>query len=432
MSHHRRLTLDQSLADDDEGGCGDTLDSYEHNARAALVERREHGVAINEDGVRLSGEILEGCVDRRDLDVLDDNIGRGACSQVQLARSRVDSRMYALKIFNIFDGPKRHQLFQEIRSLWNVSCPALIGFHGAYLDPSGKVCCILEYMDVGTLEDVIYRLGEEGPLPEDVLAAVAYHMLWGLAFLQHDKQLHRDVKPANVLLNRKGEAKLSDFGIARDVEEEDMARSTTGTYKYMSPERLNAKQYTYNSDVWSVGCVLLEGALKAYPFGKVTNPIELVQFFQETDVVELIRSCSLSEEFVEFLRLCLTMDPEQRCDAEELLDSPLFELYSISDYDSASEILRGWIEECIPERVLDLDYDEGHMLKTLGSSYNTYDDETSGRALCLQTFESFRGSVDDIAADMKNLDMGDKQQPAKGVYRADSFEHLPPAASKRY
>uniref|UniRef100_A0A7S1UEJ8 mitogen-activated protein kinase kinase n=1 Tax=Phaeomonas parva TaxID=124430 RepID=A0A7S1UEJ8_9STRA len=419
--HRHRLTLDDLDEEALAAGPGleDTLDSFDNT----LCERdaNGNGVAIDSGGVRLqaSGEEIDDAVHRDELQILDDNIGRGACSQVQLAKSRTDGRLYALKIFNIFDGPKRRQLWTEVKSLWNVHCPALIGFYGAFLD-GGRVCCVLEYMDCGTLEDVIYKVPGDLPIPENMLASLAYQMLWGLAFLQHDNQLHRDVKPGNVLVNRRGEAKLGDFGIARRLEENGLANTVTGTFKYMSPERLNGETYTYNSDVWSVGVLLLEAARKRYPFGDCHNQIELVQGLQESDTEDVIRSCDLSAAFGDFLRGCMVMDKRERLDAEQLLDSPVFAEYGIHDYDSAAKVLAAWVRDCVPERKLEYsdDYDsDAKMLNTLGSSMGTMDEEATER--CLETYNSFRASdeeVGNLSLDMADMDLKEAKREYDSTY----------------
>jgi len=109
-------------------------------------------------------------------------------------------------------------------------------------------------------------------VPEYAIAAVAYQMLWGLGYLHHEGVLHRDVKPANVLVNSVGRVKLADFGIVSqrhplpsdEGDDNDasvtslMNHTVVGTTRYMSPERLRGTPYGKPADVWSVGLVLLE------------------------------------------------------------------------------------------------------------------------------------------------------------------------------
>jgi serine/threonine protein kinase len=70
---------------------------------------------------------------------------------------------------------------------------------------TGSITIALEYMDGGSLANV---LNQVGPIPEKVLASIAYQILWGLAYLKHEKRVHRDMKPSNLLINSQGEVKV--------------------------------------------------------------------------------------------------------------------------------------------------------------------------------------------------------------------------------
>ncbi|KAH8099218.1 MAP kinase kinase [Aureococcus anophagefferens] len=254
------------------------------------------GVSISRTrGLTVDGASLpeggRGSLRREDIE-LEGVLGSGACSVVRLARDRRDrDRRYAVKIFNVFEEAKRHQLVKEVRMLFELDCCALVSFHGAYLDDGGKVGVVLDFMDAGALEDVLRRRAAALPpgaapgVPELVCASICYQTFWGLAYLHYEQRLHRDIKPGNILCNillsSNGEAKLSDFGIARDVDDEDAIASTMiGTFRYMSPERLRGDDYSFESDVWSLGMVLLEAARGAPVFPPNCTPVDLTQAFK--------------------------------------------------------------------------------------------------------------------------------------------------------
>ena len=69
-------------------------------------------------------------------------------------------------------------------------------------------------MDGGSLENVIRQVGA---IPESILANITYQILYGLSYLKSRKRVHRDIKPSNILLNSRGEVKLTDFGIATEL-----------------------------------------------------------------------------------------------------------------------------------------------------------------------------------------------------------------------
>lgn len=110
----------------------------------------------------------------------------------------------ALKVINLFDRSKREQLIREIVTLYDAQCPNLITFYGAFYR-DGSITIALEYMDGGSLANVINQVG---PIPECTLASITFQILWGLAYLKHEKRVHRDVKPSNLLINSRGEVKV--------------------------------------------------------------------------------------------------------------------------------------------------------------------------------------------------------------------------------
>jgi mitogen-activated protein kinase kinase 3 len=138
---------------------------------------------------------------------MGDIIGRGSSSIVLHAVHAPTSTPLALKIINLFDKSKRDQLIREIATLYDAQCPNLITFYGAFYR-DGAITIALEYMDGGSLANV---LDQVGPIPEQVLAGMAYQILWGLAYLKHEKRVHRDVKPSNLLINSSGEVKVGKF-----------------------------------------------------------------------------------------------------------------------------------------------------------------------------------------------------------------------------
>lgn len=148
----------------------------------------------------------------------------------------------------------------------------VVAFHDAYTDMErGRVCMVMEYMDGGTLQDFVTR---REVLSEPALAAVARSVLRGLAEMHAQHQIHRDIKPSNILLNRQGRVKISDFGVVREFNQTtSVAQTFTGTLTYMSPERIMESDYSYPSDVWSLGMVSCVIYLGLSPFGKAISKI---------------------------------------------------------------------------------------------------------------------------------------------------------------
>src|SRR5579863_8705234 len=196
-----------------------------------------------------TGELLDG---RYRLGAL---LGRGGMSDVFRAVDEVNSTDVAIKIVRSPDREYAQRLAQEARALRRFSHPGLVqlfetGVNGdmAYL--------VMEFVDGPSLDQVL----RQGPLTMTETAAIGSSLADALAYAHAQGVVHRDVKPANILIGADGLARLTDFGIARLVDASTLTLTGTmlGTATYMAPEQLENHAVGPSADVWSLGIVLLE------------------------------------------------------------------------------------------------------------------------------------------------------------------------------
>ncbi|KAG6957211.1 hypothetical protein JG687_00010129 [Phytophthora cactorum] len=111
--------------------------------------------------------------------------------------------------------------------------PYIVSFYDAFVDrPKNSICMVMEYM----------------------------------THIHNKRMVHRDIKPHNLLTNRQGEVKISDFGLARTLNDNSTSTKTfVGTLLYMAPERIGGGDYSYPADIWSFGLALISVALGRYP-----------------------------------------------------------------------------------------------------------------------------------------------------------------------
>lgn len=249
-------------------------------------------------------------------------LGSGAFATVYLYLHRKTNKYFAVKKINYKNDEKlKNSIETEIKSLYGCSCQNIIRCLASFYD-DGLINIVLDFMDKGTLSDVLKKAGS---IPEKVLSAMSYQMIKGLMHLHQKRIVHRDIKPLNILANSKGLIKISDFGVSGEILDTIIGRDTPiGTYKYMSPERIFNKNYTFVSDVWSIGMSILECALGVYPYNyNNENKIADIWMFQKI-VLEppTIPEDNFSSEFVNFIKKCLNKDPEKRATVEELINHP--------------------------------------------------------------------------------------------------------------
>eukprot|EP00903_Cladosiphon_okamuranus_P008627 g8273.t1 len=245
-------------------------------------------------------------------------IGRGCSSFVLRARHVRTNKPLALKVINMFDKGKRHQLINEIKALYNACHSNVIHFLGAFYR-EGAVTIVTEYMDGGSLLNVLQQVGA---IPERALSSMAYQVLLALVYLKQEKRVHRDIKPSNLLINSQGVVKVTDFGVSAGLQGSfAMCGTFVGTFKYMSPERMKNDRYSYSSDIWSLGLVIMECATKEYPYRDEATAIDLVQTIVDAPA-PVLDPYRFSGDLCRFVADCLKKRPDQRIPAQALLGSP--------------------------------------------------------------------------------------------------------------
>lgn len=111
----------------------------------------------------------------------------------------------------------------------------------------------------------------------------------------------------------------------------------------MSPERIRNLPYSYASDIWSLGLVLMECATGRYPFHEQANCIEVAQTILDADIPELSHH-TYSKNFRDVVAHCLHKDPDRRLPAEILLSSPWLQQYGAVSLEAATENVYRWIQ----------------------------------------------------------------------------------------
>ncbi|CAD8126564.1 unnamed protein product [Paramecium sonneborni] len=273
-----------------------------------------------------------------------DDLGQGSSGRVIKALHRPTNMLVALKTIQIVNDEKfTKQVNLELETLVSCDHQNIIRCYGAFLE-GASVAIALEFMNLGTLQDVIKK---QGKIPEGMLGLIAYQLLKGLDYLHRTKKIiHRDIKPSNLLINSQGEVKISDFGVSGQLLNTQDQRSTwVGTVTYMSPERFLCEPYSSNTDVWSLGLSLLECAWGVFPYPHPGSN-ELTHQLGFWEIKEYIVSrpappspSDFSQVGADFIAMCLQKDPGQRKSAAELLEHPFIKQYE----DVSLQYLEGWL-----------------------------------------------------------------------------------------
>jgi serine/threonine protein kinase len=269
------------------------------------------GIEVDGHEYRLSPQEIE--LDR------DATLGTGASGVVQAGVHKPTGMRVAVKTVKVDNREKREQMLAEIRGLIQAEgCPYLVQWYAGFAArENGFVHVVVELMDRGSLVDLRRRLDGKG-VAEEPLACIAAQIVKGLQHLQTRKLLHRDVKPANILINRAGQAKLTDFGISKDLNSTvGVAATFVGTATYMAPERVLGKDYSFQADTWSAGVVFYELATGPHLFSM--NFVDLFECLCNKPEPRLDAS-RFSPALCDFVEHCLIRDETRRKDALGLSD----------------------------------------------------------------------------------------------------------------
>lgn len=309
-----------------------------------------------------------------------DQLGRGACGCVQRALHVPSGIIVAVKRIAIDDEKRLKQIVPELRAFHGLKSPtglaarlrdglvarvsgstevrakassvqpspadaqpkpvhsrhssktaapgsrSIVDFFDAYVDPdSNSLCLVLEFMNAGSLDDLRRRSLVDGVcVDERILARVAFCVVSALRYIHSRRELHRDIKPSNILLNLRGEVKVSDYGCHRHLDEgTSFATTFTGTLQYMSPERIAGQFYSYPSDIWSLGVSLLATALGENPYAKHKGYWDIAHAIKDLPLPQL-NPDKFSQDCCHFVYSCLQKDPLKRPSAMELQQHPFF------------------------------------------------------------------------------------------------------------
>jgi eukaryotic-like serine/threonine-protein kinase len=205
--------------------------------------------------------------------VLGELLGRGGMAEVYLATDRVLERPVAVKVLGSWlahDASFVERFRREALAAARISHPSLVAVYDAGSEEDLHFI-VMEHVPGETLADALRR---EGPLPADRARAIAARVGEALAVAHNAGIVHRDVKPANVMLMAGGGVKLMDLGIARGIEGESITRASSilGTAGYVSPEQARGERVDHRSDIYSLGCVLYEMLTGRQPF-EADNPV---------------------------------------------------------------------------------------------------------------------------------------------------------------
>jgi eukaryotic-like serine/threonine-protein kinase len=246
---------------------------------------------------------------------LGERLGGGAAAEVYRALDERLQRPVAVKLFRGDAAAQLQRHEAEMRTLASLDHPSLVGVYDAGTDEgTGAPFLVMQLVEGSTLGDEL----NNGPLPPERAASYGAALADALGYVHARGFVHRDVKPANVLISGDGRVHLADFGIARLVDSAHETRTgdVLGTPGYFSPEQVTGDPVGPPTDIYALGIVLIECITGKRPFEGGPMEVALARVNKAPEL-----PASMPEPWRVLLRAMTARDPGQRPDARTVADS---------------------------------------------------------------------------------------------------------------
>jgi mitogen-activated protein kinase kinase kinase len=216
------------------------------------------------------------------------------------------------------------QLEQEVHMLSQLTHPNIVRYIGIKRRKD-ILNVFMEYVPGGSIASLLQRFG---PLGDNVTRVYTRQILIGLDYLHSQRVVHRDIKGANILVEKSGRIKLADFGMAKMLEFVDVERNSyakkavKGSAYWMAPEVIRKSEVTLGCDVWSVGCTVIEMASAKPPWCECSTQVQAMFKIASSTALPTLPEKNLSADAKAFILNCLKRNVEERPDVETLLMDP--------------------------------------------------------------------------------------------------------------
>ncbi len=257
------------------------------------------------------------------------DLGQGSYGKVYLVASSFSKQFYACKTAEIQAmalNPERAQYYLNEKSIMNnLEFTFIVTLYNTF-KTRDYIFFLLEYIHGMTMRNYLDSYKKQDTL-RNLNEVKFYGIIISLIidYLQTKRIIHRDLKPDNLIIDHKGYLKAIDFGIAKDITGKDHTNTIIGTCKYMAPEIINGKSYSFSVDYWSMGIILYEWFYGKVPFGYgMEDPIKIYKEINER--TPILPSDIKNEKFNDFIKCLLVKNPKKRIkDLERIKRHPLFE-----------------------------------------------------------------------------------------------------------
>ncbi len=335
-------------------------DNEIHSEVESLLASFENGNDFLEEhafdlGMKVLEENLDVTLTGREFGIYKvlDKIGSGGMGEVYLAEDRKLNRKVALKFLAnsmVDDHWAKHQLFNEARAVAKIEHQNICQVHGIE-EIDGHNFIVMQFIEGSTLSELIRRR----QIQEKQFFPIARQIADALAAAHDSGIIHRDIKAGNMMMDRNGQIKVLDFGLAKIIKNQaagengdapsllSVTNAVVGTIAYMSPEQLRAERLDYRTDIFSLGTVFYEMVSGCHPFLRKSDAETMSAILTEHPKTITGLKNGNATAFNRIIKKCLEKDKAKRYQSANEL---ILDIQSLSEKDH-SKIKRNLISKML-------------------------------------------------------------------------------------
>ncbi|XP_056394657.1 serine/threonine kinase-like domain-containing protein STKLD1 isoform X2 [Hyla sarda] len=327
--------------------------------------------------------------------------GAGAFGVTCLVEEIEEGRKYAVKKVECIDEQEANLALEEAKSLLELQHPHICSYKEFFMLWDHKIsslffCLVMDYCDHGNLEQIVRENRRQGKIiDEKIIQRFLGQTIDALIYVHNKSVTHRNLKPSNILMKREDFFVISDF-LPQTLATDEMKlkiRVDPERKIFMAPESLES-MYTDKSDIWSLGCILLDLMTTS-----IKTDAEIVQLLEEVklkplslqkNLEEIQDKVGYSEELRQLLPKMLKLHSEERPSATDLLREP----YVIQFLALIGSSLSG-IKKTLPPGILD-ELKDGNVEKVMGlmKRYPDFEDAQLSALKHLTSYDSGRDAME--------------------------------------
>ncbi|KAF9662658.1 hypothetical protein SADUNF_Sadunf18G0077100 [Salix dunnii] len=249
-------------------------------------------------------------------------IGEGTYAKVKMAVDSTNGRPVAIKIMDrkkVMQSDLKNQVQREIRTMKLLHHPSIVRIHEV-IGTKTKIYLVMEYIPGGQLAD---KMSYAKKLTESEARKIFHQLIDAVDYCHNRGVYHRDLKPENLLLDGKGNLKVSDFGLCALHKTASMLTTTCGSPFYIAPELIARKSYEgAAADIWSCGVILFELLSGYLPF----DERDLITLYKKISTADYTYPQWFTESQKKLISRILDPNPRKRITLPEIVEDEWFQI----------------------------------------------------------------------------------------------------------